>query len=117
LKLPNREGCFVPQSKLRDYLLSPTHPDGSHKARLFRALGFDQAKPEELEHALVAIAQSEEVGRTASSVHGVKYVVEGLTRTPSGVVARLRTVWMVDAGGDRPRLVTAYPVGSEEVSE
>ncbi|MGZ8386029.1 MAG: DUF6883 domain-containing protein [Nitrospira sp.] len=30
--------------------------------------------------------------------------------TPQGQLPLIRTVWVVDTGTDRPRLVTAYPL-------
>jgi hypothetical protein len=38
--LPLAENAFVDQSKIVDYLLSMTHPDGQAKARFFIAFGF-----------------------------------------------------------------------------
>lgn len=41
--------------------------------------------------------------------HGVKYVLDGRMETPGGDTPMVRTIWIVDRGRDRPRLVTAYP--------
>lgn len=95
-------------------MLSPTHPVGRWKARLFRAAGFDETNILELERALISIAWSEEVSGVESSVHGTKYVVEGMVDTPMGHRLGLRTVWIVDAGTEEPRLVTAYPLAKGE---
>lgn len=35
MKLPNADRAVVGLAKLRDYCLSPTHPRGRHKARVF----------------------------------------------------------------------------------
>ena len=48
-----------------------------------------------------------------TSPHGQKYIVDGMLVTPIGQLPLIRTVWVVDAGGDRPRLVTAYPIAQE----
>jgi len=37
VKLPNAEEAIVEIEKLRDYSLSPDHPVGKHKARVFEA--------------------------------------------------------------------------------
>jgi hypothetical protein len=37
MSLPNGERAIVEVAKLRDYCLSPTHPRGRHKARVFAA--------------------------------------------------------------------------------
>jgi hypothetical protein len=44
-----------------------------------------------------------------NSLHGQKYIVDGILRAPDGLTALVRTVWIVDIGGDTPRFVTAYP--------
>jgi hypothetical protein len=36
-------------------------------------------------------------------------VIDGEIKTPTGVVVQLRTIWIIDAGEDIPRFVTAYP--------
>jgi len=110
MKLPNRQNAYIPRRKLNDYLLSNAHFVGRSKARIFRALGFDQSNVDTLQQGLIAIAHSEEVRDVVTSVHGTKYVIEGSLATPSGSPVRVRTVWIVDAGQDRPRFVTAYPV-------
>src|SRR3990170_3092295 len=111
MRLPNAENAWVDQSKLRDYLLSEAHPVGRSKARFFRETGFHEENMATLEQALLQISRTEEVATTATSAHGVKYVVDGSLVTPSGRTVRLRTVWIVDAGRDRARFVTAYPLG------
>jgi hypothetical protein len=35
MKLPNAENAVVDIAELRDYTLSPNHPEGKHKARAF----------------------------------------------------------------------------------
>jgi hypothetical protein len=38
MRLPNGDQAIVEIVKLRDYCLSPTHPRGRHKARVFAAV-------------------------------------------------------------------------------
>jgi hypothetical protein len=40
--LPNVESAVIDPEKLRDYLLSPSHPVGRFKALLFSSLGYTQ---------------------------------------------------------------------------
>ena len=110
MKLPNRENAYIPSPKLHDYLLSKTHSVGRWKARFFRALGFDETNVDVLEQHLIAIAHSEDVKNVVSSAHGTKYVVEGSLQTPAGSLVQVWTVWIIDAGQDRPRFVTVYPI-------
>jgi hypothetical protein len=109
MKLPNRELTYVPREKLTGYLLSETHPDGKAKARFLRALGFDETNTDLLEQHLLVIARSEDVVDVLPSGYGTKYIIDGAIEAPSGRSATLRTVWIVETGQDRPRLVTAYP--------
>ena len=109
MRLPNAEKAYIPPRKLLDYLLSPSHPVGSPKARFFRSVGFDDANVSSLEHGLLEIALYGEVTEVEQTTHGTKYAVEGVLQTPSEGLKRIRTLWIIDAGGERPRFVTAYP--------
>ncbi len=110
MKLSNRERAYIPPLKIKAYLLSETHSVGKSKARLLRSMGFDESNADFLKQGLLSIAQAEEIKETISSLHGVKYVIEGEIKTPSGGSIRMRTVWIIDKGHYRPRFVTAYPV-------
>lgn len=110
MRLPNAEEAQIDRNKLKRYLLSETHPVGRSKAKFFRGAGFDESKGVVLEQELIAIAKTEEVVETVSSRHGVKFVVDGTANTPSGKRIKLRTVWIIERGQDRPRFVTTYPV-------
>lgn len=52
--LPNAAAAIVARSKIVDYLLSETHPDGRGKARLFSDHGFSASDWESLAAALRA---------------------------------------------------------------
>ena len=110
MPLPFADDAIVPEAKLVDYLLNPSHPRGGPKAHVFLALGFRRESPEALRAALLEVARSAEFV-AFEHPHGVKYVGDGDARTPSGAVARLRTVWLMDGGRQPPRFVTAYPAG------
>jgi hypothetical protein len=90
--------------------LSETHAVGRSKARLFRSLGFNENNVSLLKQGLIAIAHSEDVKEVISSPYGVKYIIEGLLQTPVGDSIRIRTIWIIEKGQERPRFVTAYPV-------
>jgi hypothetical protein len=105
--------ALIPEAKLRDYRLSPTHPHGRHKAFFFGRLGFSQEHWHELAAALRAHTERHEVGNVEESAFGMRYAVDGDLSTPSGRVVRVRTVWYVERGEDFPRFVTAYPLEGE----
>jgi len=110
MQLPNRGQAYIPPQKLSGYLLSETHAVGSAKAKVFRALGFDESNINLLEQGLLTIARSIKVREVVSSPHDIKYVIEGSLDTPRGTSLLIRTVWILETGEDSPRFVTAYPV-------
>jgi hypothetical protein len=110
VKLPNADKAYVPPRKLLDYLLSLSHPVGGSKARFFRSTGFDDTNVSTLEHGLLEIARSGEVTEVEQTTHGTKYAVEGLLQTPARGPKSIRTLWIIEAGGESPRFVTAYPL-------
>jgi hypothetical protein len=110
VKLPNGSLAYIPSGKLTAYLLSETHSVGKSKAKLFRSFGYNELNVSLLKEGLLSIAQTADIIDTQSSEHGIKYVIEGLLQTPVGGTLKIRTIWIVDKGQDRPRFVTAYPV-------
>jgi hypothetical protein len=39
----------------------------------------------------------------------IKAMLDGLLPTPDGGSIKMRTIWIIDKGHERPRFVTAYP--------
>jgi hypothetical protein len=113
MKLPNREGAFIPSSKLNGYLLSRTHPDGKSKARFFRSFGFNDSNSHLLETGLLTIAQTREVDIETKTSFGVKYAIDGELTTPGETIVNVRTVWIIETGEDFPRFVTAHPISKQ----
>ena len=109
MKLPNGSLATVDERKVADYLLNSTHPDNGGKAAFFRALGYSVQSTASLRLALLELAREGNVVHHVESVHGRKYVVDGVIKAPAGKSAMVRTVWIVDTGDTVPRLVTAYP--------
>ncbi|MCP4401685.1 MAG: hypothetical protein GY801_30840 [bacterium] len=108
-KLPHRDKAYVPLEKVRDYLLSETHPVGKSKAKFFRSLGYNEKNSEQLIEGLTNIARNEDVTEKKSSPYGTKYVLDGALQTPQGTPANIRTVWIIEIGEEIPRFVTAHP--------
>jgi len=109
MKLPHGELAYIPLSKLTEYLLSETHAIGRAKAAFFYKVGFTRERVEEFRVALLGVAQSGKVTEVVETPYGVKYIVDGELLTPTGERVKIRTVWVVEKGEVRPRLVTAYP--------
>jgi hypothetical protein len=52
--LPNYQNAIIPSDKLEKYALDPTHPEGKHKAIVFKsALGFEQSDWRSLERSIL----------------------------------------------------------------
>jgi hypothetical protein len=109
MKLPNAERAIVEDEKIRDYLLSLEHPVGRSKARFFISLGFARHRWQELQQALLDLAQNEEAELGPATKFGQKYVVRGMIQGPTGRTAMVRSAWIILQGEDAPRFVTAYP--------
>jgi hypothetical protein len=106
--LPNSSKAVIAPEKLRDYLLSPIHPIGRYKALFFRTLGYDQTSWQQLETDLLSFA-SLPAEPLESTEYGPKYAIIGPLTGLNGRVAEIVTVWIILAGTDVPRFVTAYP--------
>ena len=109
MPIPNADSAFVTPDKLSDYLLDDQHPVGGGKAKWFHGLGYDRADPVVLEQDLLKLVRDSEDFTEKQSTFGTKYVVSGKITAPSGDVVNVTTVWIVEPGEMRLRLVTAYP--------
>jgi hypothetical protein len=74
--LPNASLAVVEPGKVRDYLLSSTHPVGRFKSVVFIALGYTQQdwaqlRDDLLSHAAMGEALAGEPGRMAESTRSV----------------------------------------------
>ena len=108
MKLPNGELGVVELAKLRVYSLSPVHPEGKHKARVFAAaLGLTQADAERLREQLLAASKEQDCVSGLMDEHGQRYIVD-FTATFRGKSAHLRSAWNVRPEENFPRLVSCY---------
>jgi hypothetical protein len=110
MRLPNAENAWVEVAKARDYLLAIDHREGGGKAGFFVGFGFFQEQWENLADALLGHGAGNDVARVIETPYGTKFVIEGILETPDGRNPRVRSVWLIDIGTDKPRLVTAYPL-------
>jgi len=107
-QLPNAALAFVEDAKVRDYLLNPGNLQNQGKAGQFGQYGFVRDQWQILADALCKHPTINPVVRVVASPHGVKYVVACSLETPDHRNPCLRSVWIIEDGQDRPRLVTAY---------
>lgn len=107
--IPNAERAEIEPGKLRDYLLSSTHPIGRFKARFFSALGFTADHWVELAEALRVQHLTQDAEPAPVTSHGQKYTIRAILNGPNGQSAIVVSVWFIQTRGGVPRFVTAYP--------
>jgi hypothetical protein len=106
---PNASGAIAEPAKVRDYLLSATHPVGRFKSVVFFALGYTQQDWTRLRDDLLSHAVAGEALPGDLGPYGRKYTVSGTLTGPNGRSSSLRAVWLLETEASAPRLVTAYP--------
>ena len=108
--LPNSKRAEIDARKLSEYLLDRHHPGNGGKADFFRSLGYGVADVAVLRTALARVAATGRLIGQTRSIHGRKFIIEGLLPPKEQGSPRLvRTIWIVDTSGAAPRFVTAYP--------
>ncbi len=78
MRLPNCDRAIVADAKVRDYLLSPSHPVGRFKSSFFYALGFSVNDWEILRDALLRLAGTAEATPGQESPFGQKFEIRGI---------------------------------------
>ena len=109
MRLPKVDLVSIDDAKVRDYLLSPTHPVGRFKSVFFIALGFAPYRWEALRDALLELARTGQAAPGQVSPFGLKFEIRATLQGPSGRQANVVTVWMVSNGQDFPHFITAHP--------
>ncbi len=106
--MPNGEKAVVEIAKLRDYCLSVAHPEGRHKARVFRAvLGMGPADSAMLQERLQAAAPEQDAVAGEVDGFGQRYVID-FPLEYSGRRALVRSAWIVLVDDNSPRLTSCY---------
>ncbi len=108
MKLPNGKKAVVEIAKLRDYCLNVAHPEGRHKARVFRVvLGIGAAESHMLQDRLLAAASDQEAAAGEVDQFGHRYVID-FPLKHAGRRALVRAAWIVLTNEDFPRLTSCY---------
>jgi hypothetical protein len=108
MKLPNPERAIVEIDKIAGYCLNPEHPEGKHKARVFKsALDLDLNDTEELQAVLLQAVANYDAIPGKSNAYGQKYIID-FSITRSDKQAIIQSVWIVRNNEGFPRLVTCY---------
>lgn len=111
MRIPHADRAVIDPRKLRDYLLCQRHPLGRHKARFFRALGYQPSNWARLDRELRFQHLTAPYVRATETSHGTIYEIRAILRGPSGVSAGLVSIWIVRHGEIHPSLATVYPGG------
>lgn len=111
MRLPNADLAVIEPAKLYGYLLSRSHPVGRFKAAFFLELGYSPEDWRRLETDLRSQHLSRDATPEDASPYGQKYEIRATLVGPSGRAAEVVSVWVVRAGEEFPRFVTAYPGG------
>ena len=109
MKLPNSDKVQVDEMKIKEYLLSTSHPDGSSKASFFSQVGFTLGNWEIFAQSLRRHAKDHDVTKVVESKYGTRYSIEGYLETPDGRNPKVRSIWITEKHSRVPRLITAYP--------
>lgn len=110
-------GIIDRERKLNGYLLSPTHPDGRNKLRLWRSVfGIGEGDADLLERLIreqleEAVPEEKESKGLPEVIRKWELVIPHF-RGPNGNVGPVLTAWALDpdVGEDSPHLVTAFPL-------
>jgi hypothetical protein len=106
--LPHWDEAILDIRKLEDYCLSPSHPRGRHKARVFRhSLGLQRGDAAWLRDVLLEAARAGEASQIAADAWGTSWRFD-ISIERQRKSAMVRTIWIVRAGEEAPRFVTCW---------
>ncbi|MBX3267452.1 MAG: hypothetical protein KF831_12180 [Acidobacteria bacterium] len=108
MRIPKADKAVVEMRKLTDYCLDLSSEVGGHKARVFAsALGLRKEDAFKLSALLkIAVRENEaELGR--ADEFGQRYIVD-FEAMNGDKNAMVRSVWISEADGKPPRLVTCF---------
>jgi hypothetical protein len=109
MSIPGAEHAVIAPAKIRDYLLSTSHPVGRFKAAFFGRLGYRSGDWQRLEADLRELLTTHEGTAGQETGYGRKYEVRGMLTGPSGKSADVVSIWIILSGEDVPHFVTAFP--------
>jgi hypothetical protein len=106
--LPYADRAVVDMRKLQDYCLDPTHDEGKHKARVFKAaLGLGASDAEALRTVLLDVVKTYEAQAGFRDSYGQRYTVDFWLEW-QGKRAQVRSGWIIEHGSTIPRLTSCY---------
>jgi hypothetical protein len=109
VRIPDADRAIIAPDKLRDYLLNPRHLRGASKAKWLMSFGYRAANWQELAADLRRYHLSRDYDLWEETEYGSRYQIASPVVAPDGREVMLRTIWQIDTGMDRPRLITIIP--------
>lgn len=108
MPIPNADRARIDLSKLEGYCLSPHHPRGRHKARVFRsALGLELADAAWLREQLLAAAQTADAVEHSRGTWGSLWRFDAAIRR-NDRIAVVRSIWLLRPVEEVPLLVSCW---------
>ncbi len=109
MQIPNSDNAVIEQDKLVLYLLDVEHLRGGSKAKLLNSLGYDSKNWQQLANDLRLQHLQLDVLGERETLWGKRYDIVAPLTGPNGDTVLFHSVWQIDLGTDRPRLITMYP--------
>ena len=109
MKIQNIDRAVVSPDKIKNYLLSLSHPVGRFKAIYFNKLGYSLDNWEILVDAFIDILHNNKPKKLIKTDFGVKYEVSGKINGKQNKKYKIITVWIIIKGTNYPKFITAYP--------
>jgi len=103
-------GIVIEDSKIIEYLLNISHPEGSSKALFLIRHGFNTERPEVLKATLLIHLEENSPVNVKKTKFGAKYILSGKVKAPDGNELMLRSIWMKPSKENILKFVTAYPI-------
>jgi len=108
--LPNFQSAHIDDAKLRDYCLNDEHPTGKFKARVFKStLNITKKDALILKENILIRLGNYEAKRGLADKYGVRFYVD-INMRIFDKAALVRTVWIIKAEENFPRLITCYSI-------
>src|SRR5216684_1225013 len=106
--LPHSHEAILDIRKIEDYCMSPSHPRGRHKARVFRqALDLQRSEAAWLREVLLEAARSSEASPIAEDPWGTHWRLDAAIGR-QGKSTVVSPIWILRAGESVPRFVTCW---------
>jgi hypothetical protein len=106
-RLPNSLLAVTDHNKIQRYALNSNHPKGKEKARVFNSvLGFHYENWDALSDQIFDKLQTAEISKHEVTEYGSRYNVPIRINGLKNKSMVVNTVWQIDIGSNRPRLIT-----------